>query len=63
MNAEGLTAIKDAIGNLQDNRYRYALAESANPGSVTGNGKPFTEVIARLDRLILKLKENLEDEE
>jgi hypothetical protein len=60
MNTAQIEAIKTAIANLEDNRYRYHLAEQRKPGQVSGNGEKFSAIIADHDRRIAELKQGLE---
>lgn len=57
MNKAQKRAIEQAIANLEDNLFRYKFAEQQHPGSKTGNGAPYTEVIEEHKRQIAELKE------
>lgn len=59
MNDAQKDAVRSAIANLEDNMYRYRLAESRKPGQITGNGEKFSEVIADHARRIAELKGGL----
>ena len=57
LNAAQERAIRNEIARLEDDLYRYSLAERNSPGQKTGNGEPFTEVIRLLEEQIAELKE------
>jgi hypothetical protein len=59
MNDAQKEAISSTIANLEDNMYRYQLAERRTPGQVTGNGEKFSEIIAQHARRIAELKGGL----
>jgi hypothetical protein len=59
MNQAQSEAVKSAIGNAEDNLYRFKGQEDRMPGGKTGNGRPVAEVIADLERWIAELKEGM----
>ena len=56
MNKAQQDVIERAIVNYQDDLYRYSMAEKKHPGSKTGNGEPFTDIIAELTHKIAELR-------
>lgn len=61
MNKEQENAVRQVIGNLQDDLARYRMSEMWKPNQVTGNGVSFVDVIEELERLIAELKDGLEE--
>ena len=59
MNTAGERAIRDAIGYLSDNLYRFKLQQRAMPSWKSGNGEPIADIIASHERSIAELEENL----
>jgi len=59
MNKLQIKAIHKEISFLEDNMYRYKMAEARTPGSKTGNGVPFKQIIEEHQRDIALLKEGL----
>ena len=59
MNEAGRQAIKQAIGNAEDNLFRYRLQQTANPDWISGNGGKIRDIILELEKEIAELKENL----
>ena len=59
MNDEQRRAVESEICRLEDDIYRYSMGLRANPNAKTGNGVPFGDVIASLERRLVALKEGL----
>jgi hypothetical protein len=49
-------AVRQQLGNLQDNLYRYKMQQKADPDWRTGNDEPIGDVIASIEAQITELR-------
>ncbi len=62
MNKAGRDALKNALGNAEDNLYRAKLQQRAMPDWTSGNGEPVQDLITGYQKLVDELKEALKEE-